>query len=44
MSKEAPVAEGRIHEFVTSSGSDTVEVGRKLVKLLATASIADSAR
>jgi tRNA threonylcarbamoyladenosine biosynthesis protein TsaE len=35
MSKEAPVAEGRIHEFVTRSGSDTVEVGRKLVKLLA---------
>ena len=34
MSKEAPVAEGRIHEFVTRSGSDTVEVGRKLVKLL----------
>jgi len=35
MSKEAPVAEGRIHEFVTQSGSDTVEVGRKLVQLLA---------
>ncbi|MBS1804692.1 MAG: tRNA (adenosine(37)-N6)-threonylcarbamoyltransferase complex ATPase subunit type 1 TsaE [Acidobacteria bacterium] len=35
MSKEAPVAEGRIHEFVTHSGSDTVEVGRKLVQLLA---------
>ena len=35
MSKEAPVAEGRIHEFVTSSGADTVEVGRKLVGLLA---------
>ena len=35
MSKEAPVAEGRIHEFVTHSGSDTVEVGRKLVSLLA---------
>jgi len=35
MSKEAPVAEGRIHEFVTHSGADTVEVGRKLVKLLA---------
>jgi tRNA threonylcarbamoyladenosine biosynthesis protein TsaE len=34
MSKEAPVAEGRIHEFVTKSGADTVEVGRKLVKLL----------
>ena len=35
MSKEAPVAEGRIHEFVTQSGSDTVDVGRKLVYLLA---------
>jgi tRNA threonylcarbamoyladenosine biosynthesis protein TsaE len=35
MSKEAPVAEGRIHEFVTKSGADTVEVGRKLVNLLA---------
>jgi tRNA threonylcarbamoyladenosine biosynthesis protein TsaE len=35
MSKEAGVAEGRIHEFVTHSGADTVEVGRKLVKLLA---------
>jgi len=35
MSKEATVAEGRIHEFVTHSGADTVEVGRKLVKLLA---------
>jgi tRNA threonylcarbamoyladenosine biosynthesis protein TsaE len=35
MSKEAPVAEGRIHEFVTQSGSDTVEVGRKLATLLA---------
>jgi tRNA threonylcarbamoyladenosine biosynthesis protein TsaE len=35
MSKEAPVAEGRIHEFVTQSASDTVEVGRKLASLLA---------
>lgn len=35
MSKEAPVAEGRIHEFETHSGADTVEVGRKLVNLLA---------
>ena len=34
MSKEAPVAEGRVHEFITSSGADTVEVGRKLVALL----------
>jgi tRNA threonylcarbamoyladenosine biosynthesis protein TsaE len=35
MSKEAPVAEGRIHEFVTKSGADTIEVGRQLVRLLA---------
>ena len=34
MSKEAPVAEGRIHEFVTKSGADTVDVGRQLVGLL----------
>ena len=34
MSKEAPVAEGRIHEFKTNSSADTVEVGRKLVQLL----------
>jgi len=35
MSKEAPIAEGRIHEFVTQIGADTVEVGRKLARLLA---------
>ncbi len=34
MSKIAPPAEGRIHEFVTQSGADTVEVGRQLVRLL----------
>ena len=34
MSKDAPVAEGRIHEFTTQSGADTVDVGRKLAKLL----------
>jgi tRNA threonylcarbamoyladenosine biosynthesis protein TsaE len=34
MTKEAPVAEGRIHEFVTKSGADTVDVGRKLARLL----------
>src|SRR3954468_7236644 len=34
MSKEAPVAEGRVHEFTTHSGADTVEVGRKLAALL----------
>jgi tRNA threonylcarbamoyladenosine biosynthesis protein TsaE len=34
MSKEAPVAEGRVYKFTTHSGADTVEVGRKLVDLL----------
>lgn len=34
MSKDAPVAEGRIHEFTTQSGADTIEVGRKLATLL----------
>ena len=34
MSNGAPVAEGRIHEFTTQSGADTIEVGRKLVRLL----------
>ncbi len=34
MSKESPVVEGRTHEFVTKSGADTVDVGRKLVNLL----------
>src|SRR4051794_22976213 len=34
MSNDAPVAEGRIHEFTTQSGEDTVEVGRKLAELL----------
>ena len=34
MSKEALVAEGRVHQFTTRSGADTVEVGRKLVALL----------
>lgn len=29
------VAEGRVHEFTTRSGADTVEVGRKLARLLA---------
>jgi len=31
---ETAVAEGRIHEFTTQSGADTVAVGRKLVRLL----------
>src|ERR1017187_311273 len=34
MSKDAPVAEGRVLEFTTQSGADTIEVGRKLVALL----------
>jgi tRNA threonylcarbamoyladenosine biosynthesis protein TsaE len=34
MADTAPVAEGRIHEFTTHSGADTVEVGRKLASLL----------
>jgi len=34
MSNAAPVAEGRIHEFTTQSGADTIEVGRKLARLL----------
>ena len=34
MSKEAPVAQGREHEFTTHSGADTIAVGRKLARLL----------
>ena len=34
MSKDSPVAEGRIDEFTTHSGADTIEVGRKLAALL----------
>jgi tRNA threonylcarbamoyladenosine biosynthesis protein TsaE len=34
MTNAAPSAEGRIHEFTTRSGADTIEVGRKLVRLL----------
>jgi tRNA threonylcarbamoyladenosine biosynthesis protein TsaE len=34
MSNQAPVAEGRILEFTTQSGADTIEVGRKLADLL----------
>jgi len=36
MTNAAPPAEGRIHEFTTQSGADTVEVGRKLARLLKT--------
>jgi tRNA threonylcarbamoyladenosine biosynthesis protein TsaE len=34
MTNAAPPAEGKIHEFRTQSGADTIEVGRKLVQLL----------
>jgi tRNA threonylcarbamoyladenosine biosynthesis protein TsaE len=34
MTNAAPPAEGKVHEFTTHSGADTIEVGRKLVKLL----------
>ncbi len=34
MSNAAPPTEGRIHEFTTQSGVDTIEVGRKLARLL----------
>lgn len=34
MTNAAPPAEGKVHEFTTHSGADTVDVGRKLVKLL----------
>lgn len=34
MNDAAPTAEGRVHEFTTQSGADTVDVGRKLVALL----------
>jgi len=34
MTKDAPVAESRVHQFTTHSGADTIEVGRKLAALL----------
>jgi len=34
MSNHAPVAEGRVHQFTTRNGADTIEVGRKLAALL----------
>jgi tRNA threonylcarbamoyladenosine biosynthesis protein TsaE len=34
VSNAVPTAEGRIHEFTTHSGADTIEVGRKLARLL----------
>jgi tRNA threonylcarbamoyladenosine biosynthesis protein TsaE len=34
MTNVAPAAEGRIHEFTSKSGAETIEVGRKLAELL----------
>ncbi len=34
MTDAAPVAEGKIHEFTTQNGADTIAVGRKLAHLL----------
>lgn len=34
MSNATAAAEGRTHEFTTHSGADTIEVGRKLARLL----------
>jgi tRNA threonylcarbamoyladenosine biosynthesis protein TsaE len=34
MTNAAPAAEARIHQFTTQSGADTIEVGRKLVRML----------
>ena len=34
MTEAATVAEGRVLEFTTQSGADTVAVGRKLVEFL----------
>ncbi len=34
MSNAAPAVEGRIHEFRTASGADTIQLGRKLARLL----------
>ena len=35
MTDAATVAEGRVHEFTTQSGADTIAVGRKVAELLA---------
>ena len=34
MTNAAPTAQGKVHEFTTHSGADTIEVGRKLARLL----------
>ena len=44
MSDAAPAAEGRIHEFTTKSGADTIEVGRKLARAAEAAATAAAAR
>src|SRR5215469_12326857 len=33
MTNAAPPAEGRVHQFTTQSAADTIDVGRKLVRL-----------
>ena len=43
MSNAAVVAEGRMYEFTTQSGADTVAVGRKLADLLAPPAVAIAA-
>jgi tRNA threonylcarbamoyladenosine biosynthesis protein TsaE len=35
MSQSSATAAGRVYEFITMSGTDTIEVGRKLAELLA---------
>jgi len=34
MTNAAPTSQGKVHEFTTHSGADTIEVGRKLARLL----------
>lgn len=34
MTEAAPAAEGKVHEFSTHSGADTIDVGRQLAALL----------
>jgi tRNA threonylcarbamoyladenosine biosynthesis protein TsaE len=34
MTSAAPTAEGRKHEFTTHSGADTIDVGRRLARIL----------
>ena len=39
MSNAAVAAEGKMYEFTTQSGADTIAVGRKLAELLAGVSL-----